>query len=119
MGRVKGAIGRFGEEVAARHLAAAGLRIVDRNWRCAEGELDIVAEDGGTLVFCEVKTRSGTGFGDPAEAVTAAKSARIRRLGLRWLAAHGIGWRDLRFDVVTVVRRPDADPLVRHLPDAF
>ena len=101
MGRVKGAIGRFGEEVAARHLTGAGLRILDRNWRCAEGELDIVAEDGDTLVFCEVKTRSGTGFGDPAEAVTAAKSARIRRLGLRWLAAHGIGWRDLRFDVVT------------------
>ena len=119
MGRVKGAIGRFGEEVAARHLAGAGLRILDRNWRCAEGELDIVAEDGGTLVFCEVKTRSGAGFGDPAEAVTAAKSARIRRLGLRWLAAHGIGWRELRFDVVTVVRRPDADPLVRHLRDAF
>ena len=119
MGRVKGAIGRFGEEVAARHQTGAGLRIVDRNWRCAEGELDIVAEDGDTLVFCEVKTRSGTGFGDPAEAVTAAKSARIRRLGLRWLAAHGIGWRDLRFDVVTVVRRPGADPLVRHLPDAF
>ena len=115
MGRVKGAIGRFGEEVAARHLAGAGLRILDRNWR----ELDIVAEDDGTLVFCEVKTRSGPGFGDPAEAVTAAKSARIRRLALRWLAAHGIGWRELRFDVVTVVRRPDADPLVRHLRNAF
>jgi len=66
-----------------------------------------------------VKTRSGPGFGDPAEAVTAAKSARIRRLGLRWLAAHGIGWRDLRFDVVTVVRRPEGDPLVRHLRNAF
>jgi putative endonuclease len=119
MGRVKGAIGHFGEEVAARHLAGAGLRILDRNWRCAEGELDIVAEDDGTLVFCEVKTRSGPGFGDPAEAVTAAKSARIRRLGLRWLAAHGIGWRELRFDVVTVVRRPEGDPLVRHLRNAF
>jgi putative endonuclease len=119
VGRVKGAIGRFGEELAAARLEDAGLRILDRNWRCAEGEIDIVAEDGGTLVFCEVKTRSGTGFGDPAEAITATKSARLRRLSLRWLAAHGLGWRELRFDVVTVVRRPDADPVVRHLKDAF
>ncbi len=119
MGRVKGAIGRFGEELAAGWLQDAGLRILDRNWRCAEGEIDIVAADGDTLVFCEVKTRSGTGFGDPAEAVTAAKSARLRRLALRWLAAHGLGWRELRFDVVTVVRRRDADPVVRHLKDAF
>ena len=119
MTRVKDAVGRFGEDVAVRHLTGAGLRILDRNWRCAEGELDIVAEDGDTLVFCEVKTRSGSGFGDPSEAVTAAKSARIRRLSLRWLAAHGIGWHDLRFDVVTVVRRPGASPLVRHLRNAF
>jgi putative endonuclease len=119
VGGAKGAIGRFGEEVAARHLTGAGLRILDRNWRCAEGELDIVAADGDVLVFCEVKTRSGAGFGDPAEAVTAAKSARIRRLGLRWLAAHGIGWRDLRFDVITVLRRPEGGPLVRHIRDAF
>lgn len=121
MGRVKGAIGRFGEELAVRHLERAGLRIVDRNWRCAEGEIDIVAADGDTLVFCEVKTRSGTAFGDPAEAVTAAKSARLRRLGLRWLAAHSLGWKDLRFDVVTVLRRPDGatDPVVRHLKGAF
>jgi putative endonuclease len=119
VGRVKNAVGRYGEEVAVRHLTDAGLQILDRNWRCAEGELDVVAADGDTLVFCEVKTRSGTGFGDPAEAVTAAKSARIRRLGLRWLAAHGIGWRDLRFDVVTVQRRSEGGPLVRHLRDAF
>ena len=119
MGRVKGAIGRFGEELAARHLEAAGLRILDRNWRCAEGEIDIVAADGDTLVICEVKTRSGTGFGDPAEAVIAAKAARLRRLALRWLAAREVGWRDLRFDVVTVLRRPHGDPVVRHLRGAF
>jgi putative endonuclease len=119
MGRVKGAIGRWGEDVAVGHLTGAGLRIIDRNWRCAEGELDIVAADGDTLVFCEVKTRSGAAYGDPAEAVTAAKSARIRRLGLRWLAANGIGWRELRFDVVTVQRRTAGGPVVRHLRDAF
>ena len=119
MGRVKGAIGRFGEELAARHLQDAGLEILDRNWRCAEGEIDIVARDGDTLVVIEVKTRSGAAFGDPAEAVIAAKAARLRRLALRWLAANGIGWSDLRFDVVTVLRRREGDPLVRHLRGAF
>lgn len=119
MGRVKGAIGRFGEQLAAQHLEAAGLEILDRNWRCAEGEIDIVAVDGGTLVVCEVKTRSGTGFGDPAEAVVGAKAVRLRRLALRWLAAHELGWTDLRFDVVTVLRRHDGDPVVRHLRGAF
>jgi len=119
VGRVRGALGRFGEQLAVRHLEAAGLRILDRNWRCAEGEIDIVAVDGDTLVVCEVKTRTGTGFGDPAEAVVGAKAARLRRLALRWLAARGLGWRELRFDVVTVVRRPDGDPVVRHLRGAF
>ena len=112
-------MGRRGEDAVARWYEARGYAVVARNWRCRAGELDLVLRGPDVLVFCEVKTRSGPGFGDPAEAVTAAKSARIRRLALRWLAAHGIGWRELRFDVVTVVRRPDADPLVRHLRNAF
>jgi len=119
VGRVKGALGRFGEQLAVQHLEAAGLEVLDRNWRCAEGEIDIVAVDGETLVVCEVKTRSGTAFGDPAEAVVGAKAARLRRLALRWLAAHDLRWRDLRFDVVTVLRRRDGDPVVRHLRGAF
>lgn len=117
--RVKDAVGRFGEDVAARELESAGLRILDRNWRCADGEIDIVAADGDTLVICEVKTRSGLGFGDPAEAVVAAKAARLRRLALRWLAAHELTWAELRFDVVTVLRRADGGPVVRHLRGAF
>src|SRR5829696_6815525 len=96
VGRVKVLLGRFGEDLAVRHLEAAGLQVLDRNWRCAEGEIDIVAAEGDTLVVCEVKTRTGTGFGDPAEAVVGAKAARLRRLALRWLAARGLGWRDLR-----------------------
>lgn len=119
MGRVTIALGRFGEDLAARHLEGAGLEVVARNWRCSEGEIDIVARDGDTLVVCEVKTRSGTAFGDPAEAVTADKATRLRRLCLRYLAAEGLGWRDLRFDVVTVLRHPDADPVVTHLRGAF
>jgi putative endonuclease len=119
MGALKNAIGRFGEDLAVKELTGAGLRILDRNWRCAEGEIDIVAEDGSTLVICEVKTRSGLGFGDPAEAVVAAKALRLRRLAVRWLAAHELGWTDMRFDIVTVLRRSEGGPLVRHLRGAF
>jgi putative endonuclease len=117
--RVKTAVGRYGEQVAVEHLERAGLRILDRNWRCAEGEIDIVAADGDVLVVCEVKTRSGLGYGDPGEAVIATKAARLRRLALRWLAAHSLSWRELRFDVVTVLRGQHDRPLVRHLRGAF
>jgi putative endonuclease len=117
--RVKDAVGRFGEQVAAEHLERAGLTIIARNWRCPEGEIDIVAADGDTLVVCEVKTRSGLGYGDPAEGVVAAKAARLRRLALRWLAAQPLCWRELRFDVVTVLRRQSGAPVVRHLRGAF
>jgi putative endonuclease len=116
--RVKDAVGTFGEDLAVDHLRAAGLEILSRNWRCAEGELDIVAREGPAVVFVEVKTRSSTAFGDPAEAVGRAKSARLRRLALRWLEAH----RDeqpypaeLRFDVVSIVRLAPGGPQLRHL----
>jgi putative endonuclease len=117
--RVRTAVGRYGEQLAAEHLERAGLRILDRNWRCSDGEIDIVAADGDTLVVCEVKTRSGLGYGDPAEAVVAAKALRLRRLALRWLAMHTLHWRELRFDVVTVLRAQDDKPVVRHLRGAF
>ena len=74
------ALGRYGEELAARYLRERGLRVLERNWRCPEGEIDIVALDGDCLVVCEVKTRAGTGVGDPVEAVTWEKAMRLRRL---------------------------------------
>jgi putative endonuclease len=88
------ALGRYGEEVAARHLAATGLRVLERNWRCRGGpapeipggELDIVALDGETLAVCEVKTRTDGGFQEPAEAVGPEKAERLLRLAERWLA---------------------------------
>src|SRR6185369_13795840 len=97
-------LGRFGEELAVRHLIAGGAEILDRNWRCGDGELDIVALDGGTLVFCEVKTRTGARHGTPAEAVDARKVARIRRLAVRWLAEHPPRSGPVRFDLVAVSR---------------
>ncbi|GAA2751412.1 YraN family protein [Kitasatospora cinereorecta] len=79
-------LGRYGEEVAARRLAEGGLRILERNWRCAEGELDIVALDGDTIAVCEVKTRSERGFQQPSEAIDGTKADRLRHLAERWLA---------------------------------
>jgi putative endonuclease len=121
--RVKDVLGRFGEDLAARRLTDAGYEILSRNWRCADGELDIVARDGTTLAFIEVKTRSSVAFGSPAEAVTPVKAARIRRLALRWLMENRDSsaefWPVLRFDVVSVLRRRDGPPLVDHYIDAF
>jgi putative endonuclease len=112
-------LGAHGEQVAAAYLTDAGLRLLDRNWRCREGELDIVAREGDALVFCEVKTRRGTGFGHPVEAVTAVKQRRLRLLAQRWLAAHHEHASDVRFDVVGVLVRPSRPALVTHLRGAF
>ena len=101
------------------YLVDRGYEVLERNFRTRYGEIDIVAADGDVLVVCEVKTRSGLGYGDPAEAVIAAKATRLRRLALRWLAAHSLTWRELRFDVVTVLRGQHDRPLVRHLRGAF
>jgi putative endonuclease len=115
----RNALGSYGERVAVRVLTEAGLQVLDRNWRCRDGELDVVARDGDALVFCEVKTRTGVGFGHPAEAVTPAKRARLRRLARAWLAAHEHHAPDLRFDVVGV-QVPVSGPVrVTHLRNAF
>jgi putative endonuclease len=122
--RAKDAVGQYGERVAAEFLAQAGLQIIERNWRCREGELDIIAVDGDVLVFCEVKTRSSTAFGDPSEAVGPAKAARIRRLAVLWLEhsrteGRGEFWPHLRFDVISVLRPRAGAAQVSHLQAAF
>ena len=101
--RAKDGLGRYGEDVAARYLVDAGLVLLARNWRCAEGEIDIVARDGDVLVICEVKTRRDTTHGTPVEAVTARKAERLKVLAQRWLAAHSARPRAVRFDVVSVL----------------
>jgi putative endonuclease len=119
MTRAKDAVGAYGERVAASLLVAAGMDLLDRNWRCATGELDIVARDGDTLVFCEVKTRRGDAFGTPAEAVTWAKARRLRELAASWLAAHPGIRGPVRFDVVSVRPRSAGPAEVEHLRGAF
>lgn len=106
MTRVRNVLGQWGEDVATAHLSALGMQVLDRRWRTRGGEIDLVARDGRALVFVEVKTRSGTGFGVPVEAVTPGKQRRLRRLALAWLAEHGQHAEDVRFDVVGVLRGP-------------
>ena len=96
-------LGDAGERIAARHYEASGYDVVDRNWRCREGELDLVLRRGRRLVFCEVKTRSSTAFGAPAEAVTRAKQTRLRHLAAKWIDESGIRPVEIRFDVVSVL----------------
>ncbi len=118
--RAKDAVGGYGERVAATHLIRRGLVLLDRNWRCARGELDLVMRDrGDVLVFVEVKTRRSDRFGTPAEAVGPAKVLRLRQLAAAWLAQAGIHPAEVRFDVVEVRPRPSGAAEVTHLPGAF
>jgi putative endonuclease len=103
--RGRQALGRRGEDLAAAWYEARGYRIVERNWRCRDGELDLVVGGPGLVVFCEVKTRTSEAFGVPAEAVTPAKQRRIRRLATLWLRERGGGGAQLRFDVAAVMGR--------------
>ncbi len=111
----KDVLGRQGEEAAARFLEAAGLRILSRNWRCADGELDIVAAERRTLVVCEVKTRSGPGYGTALEAVTRAKQARLRRLAVRWISAHDLLFDGIRIDAVGLTRGQGGGYTIEHV----
>ncbi|MDQ3973544.1 MAG: YraN family protein, partial [Actinomycetota bacterium] len=100
------AMGRAGEQIAVRHLERLGMRVLTRNWRCAtaqvRGEVDVIAWDGRTLVFCEVKTRRDDAAGGPLAAITGRKQQRLRRLAAAFLADSGLQADDVRFDVVGV-----------------
>jgi putative endonuclease len=114
-GRQNSALGAYGERVAARHLVDEGLVVLDRNWRCALGEIDLVLRDGDELVFCEVKTRSGTAYGHPLEAVDGVKTERLVHLASRWMEAHGVAVAQVRFDVVAVIRSDRGAAEVEHV----
>ena len=111
----KDALGRQGEQLAAEYLKNAGFRILDRNYRCAEGEIDIVAVDRRELVACEVKTRSGVRYGTPVEAVTATKLRRLRRLAAGWSSSHGWFFEQLRVDIIGVLRLPSGEYTIEHV----
>lgn len=117
----KDELGRRGEQLAVELLERSGLVVLARNWRCAEGELDIVATDGvATVVFCEVKTRSGDRYGTPFAAVTQGKRRKLRRLSMLWLTEARInGFPRVRFDVVGVHWPPGGPPTIEHRAEAF
>src|SRR5690606_12596431 len=103
---------------AVDHLERAGFVVVERNWRCDIGEIDIVALDGDVVVVCEVKTRSGFGYGSGLDAVTREKAARLGRLALRWLDISGRRGAAIRVDVIAVHRRRRGGLLIEHVRGA-
>jgi putative endonuclease len=119
MGRAKDAVGAYGERVAVAYLTAHGMELVDRNWRCAAGEIDIIMRDRDAIVFVEVKTRRSDAFGTPAEAIGYRKQARLRQLAVTWLGQSDQRYAEIRFDVVSVLPQRGGAARVEHLRAAF
>lgn len=119
MARPQRIVGTLGEQAAARELESQGYRVLHRNYRVRAGEIDLVCERDGTLVFCEVKTRTGGRFGPPEEAVTFAKRRRIRRLAAEYLQREPSRAGRIRFDVVAVRVADGRVRGLRHIVDAF
>jgi putative endonuclease len=113
-----GRLGARGEDAAADAYRRRGYRVVARNWRCVLGEIDLVVERGGVLVFCEVKSRRGAAFGGGYEAVTWRKQARLRALAEAFLQEHGSRPQAIRFDVASVAVR-GARSTIELFEDAF
>lgn len=112
-------VGVRGEDLAAAELLRQGMAILDRNWRCRTGEIDIIATEQTsgrtTLVFCEVKCRTGLGFGHPLEAITWAKIRKLRQLAAEWLAVHDVPSSAIRLDAIGVVMLPGRPPELTHV----
>ncbi|MCC6270810.1 MAG: YraN family protein [Microbacteriaceae bacterium] len=112
-------LGRRGEDLAVQFLTDAGYTVIDRNWRCARGEIDLVARDGNDTVFVEVKTRSSTAFGHPFEAITAQKLARLKRLAKAWCDVHPYRRGVIRIDAIAVIAGSVGAPIIEHLRRIF
>lgn len=115
-------LGRWGEQCASEFLVHKGMSIVERNWRCPLGEIDIIAADGADLVVVEVKTRRDDSKGSPLAAVTPEKVTRLRRLAVQWLAAasekpNAPRYRAIRVDVIAITRPLSGDATVLHVRD--
>jgi putative endonuclease len=116
----RNALGAYGEDVAARLLTLEhGMVLLDRNWRCPEGELDLVLRDGDVLVACEVKTRRGDSCGSPHEAVDPVRLERLHRLVWRWAEQHDVHPAEARVDLVAVQRPRRGAAVVDHVRGLF
>ena len=111
----KDILGTAGESLAVDYLRREGFTIIERNWRCSSGEIDIVAREGSTTVFVEVKTRSSLAAGHPFEALSRAKLARLRRLAGLWCEGHSSVRGDIRIDAIAVVSPAFDAPSIEHL----
>lgn len=118
MTKKSNALGELGERIAARWLERQGYTVRARRWRSGHRDVDLIAECDGIIAFVEVKTRVGTEFGDPVEAVHVRKQRSLVRSAREWLARDGHGGRDCRFDVIGVLLR-DGRAWVRHIESAF
>jgi len=112
-------LGQSGEDIAVEFLGKNGYRVLTRNYRCRLGEIDIIAKEGDTLVFIEVKTRKGEAYGSPAAAVTSKKQRQISRTAQYYLAEHNLFDAAARFDVVSLVISPDQRTHIEIIADAF
>ena len=111
--------GARGEQVAALYLERMGYDIIERNWKCPAGEADIIANDDGVLVFCEVKTRTSLKRGFPSEAVNDEKRARYEKIALWYLKLNDVDDCRVRFDVIAVLVVNDDRAMIKHYRDAF
>jgi putative endonuclease len=112
-------VGRRGEDLAVAELEQQGMTVLARNWHCRHGEIDIIATEPvrgqRTVVFCEVKCRTGLRFGDPLEAITWAKLRKLRQLAAEWLAVQGVRPAAIRIDAIGVVMVPGQLPRLSHV----
>ncbi|NYG58143.1 putative endonuclease [Nocardioides daedukensis] len=111
----KQALGAYGEALAARYLVQKGMVLLDHNWRCRDGEIDLILRDGRTLVICEVKTRRTTTYGTPFEAISLTKIGRLKRLAAQWLSTNGVRVQDIRLDMVGVIAPSVGTPHIEHV----
>lgn len=114
----KQTLGKYGEDVAAKYLEDRGYEIIERNWRCDLGELDLIARQKSKIVFVEVKTRRGTGYGHPFEAITSIKIARMRKLVSQWCLRNGQTGFDIRLDAIAVLVR-NGKVGIEHIKQVF
>jgi putative endonuclease len=113
--QTRNTVGRYGEDLAARYLSSHGFAVLERNWRCELGEIDIVAREGSALVICEVKTRRGLGYGSPLESITYRKLTTLRKLAGRWLQTHAIKPSTIRIDIISVLFDHNTPPTIDHV----
>jgi putative endonuclease len=111
-------IGKYGEDLSAKYLQDRGYQIIERNWRCNFGEIDLIAKDNNRIVFVEVKTRNGSGYGHPFEAITALKVSRMRKLAAQWCAENKSAGSKVRMDAIAVLIH-NGKVAIEHLKQVF